>query len=71
MAKVTSSFCSADEGQCVEVEALVNGDIAVSDSKDPGGAPLVFSPTEWDAFIEGAKNGQFDYDRLAGREVTV
>jgi hypothetical protein len=44
---------------CVEV-AFVNGAIAVRDSKDPSGAVLVFTPGEWDAFVDGAKDGEFD-----------
>ena len=44
---------------CVEV-AFVDGAIAVRDSKDPSGAVLVFTPGEWDAFVDGAKDGEFD-----------
>ncbi|MGH3469264.1 MAG: DUF397 domain-containing protein, partial [Thermocrispum sp.] len=25
-----------------------------------GGTTLVFTPTEWDAFVKGAKDGEFD-----------
>ena len=46
---------------CVEV-AFVSGAIAVRDSKDPGGAALIFTPDEWDAFVGGAKDGEFDLD---------
>jgi hypothetical protein len=44
---------------CVEV-AFVDGAIAVRDSKDPQGAVQVFTPNEWDAFVDGAKDGEFD-----------
>jgi len=44
---------------CVEV-AFVGGAIAVRDSKDPSGGVLVFTPGEWDAFVDGAKDGEFD-----------
>jgi hypothetical protein len=44
---------------CVEV-AFVDGAIAVRDSKNPAGAVLVFTPGEWDAFVDGAKDGEFD-----------
>jgi len=44
---------------CVEV-AFVGGSILVRDSKNPGGAVLVFTPSEWDAFVNGAKDGEFD-----------
>ena len=44
---------------CVEV-AFVEGAVVVRDSKNPDGARLVFTPKEWDAFVEGAKDGEFD-----------
>jgi hypothetical protein len=44
---------------CVEV-AFVNGAIVVRDSKDPAGPVLVFTANEWDAFVDGAKDGEFD-----------
>ena len=44
---------------CVEV-AFVGGAIAVRDSKDPDGRVLIFTPAEWDAFVGGAKDGEFD-----------
>ena len=44
---------------CVEV-AFVDGAIAVRDSKNPTGPVLIFTPGEWDAFVDGAKDGEFD-----------
>jgi hypothetical protein len=44
---------------CVEV-AFVDGAIAVRDSKVPDGPALIFTPAEWDAFVGGAKDGEFD-----------
>jgi hypothetical protein len=44
---------------CVEV-AFVAGAILVRDSKNPDAAVLVFTPSEWDAFVNGAKDGEFD-----------
>jgi hypothetical protein len=46
---------------CVEV-AFVDGAIAVRDSKNPTGPVLIFTPQEWDAFVGGAKDGEFDLD---------
>ena len=46
---------------CVEV-AFVDGAIAMRDSKNPNGTVLIFTPAEWDAFVEGAKDGEFDLD---------
>lgn len=44
---------------CVEV-AFVDGVIAVRDSKWPQGPVLIFTAGEWDAFVDGAKGGEFD-----------
>lgn len=44
---------------CVEV-AFVDGSVAVRDSKDPQGPVLLFNAAEWDAFVGGAKDGEFD-----------
>lgn len=44
---------------CVEV-AFVGEAIALRDSKNPTGPALIFTPGEWDAFVEGAKDGEFD-----------
>jgi hypothetical protein len=44
---------------CVEV-AFVDGAIAVRDSKNPAGPVLLFTQSEWDAFVGGAKDGEFD-----------
>jgi hypothetical protein len=46
---------------CVEV-AFIGGAIAVRDSKNPSGPALIFTPGEWDAFVAGAKDGEFDLD---------
>ncbi len=45
----------------VEV-AFVDGAVAVRDTKDPDGTVLIFTPQEWDAFVSGAKAGEFDLD---------
>jgi hypothetical protein len=47
-------------GNCVEVAHLDGGGIAVRDSKDRGKAPHVYTRSEWEAFLVGAKNGEFD-----------
>jgi hypothetical protein len=43
---------------CVEV-AFVNGRVGVRDSKNRDGAVLIFSPKEWDAFLSGVADGEF------------
>jgi hypothetical protein len=40
--------------------AFAGGAIAVRDSKNPVGPALIFTPDEWDAFVGGAKDGEFD-----------
>jgi hypothetical protein len=47
---------------CVEV-AFVAERIAVRDAKDPNGPVLVFTAHEWDAFIGGAREGEFELPR--------
>jgi len=54
-----STRSGAQGGNCVEV-AVSNGYVLVRDSKDPDGSRLTFSSAEWAAFIEGAKDGEFD-----------
>jgi hypothetical protein len=54
-----SSRSSGNGGNCVEVADNLPGVIAVRDSKDPHGPALVFTSTEWDAFLRGAKAGEF------------
>ena len=56
----TKSSLSFSNGNCVEVANLPGGEIGVRDSKDPGGAILRFTPSEWHAFLGGARNGEFD-----------
>jgi hypothetical protein len=44
---------------CVEVAFLDNG-VAVRDSKDRSGPALMFTSAEWTAFVDSAKDGEFD-----------
>ncbi|MFF8095214.1 DUF397 domain-containing protein [Streptomyces sp. NPDC016675] len=48
------------EGNCVEV-ALVDGGVAMRNSRDPDGPALVYTPGEVAAFLAGAKEGEFDH----------
>jgi len=54
------SSLSAYNGNCVEVAGLNGDTIRVRDSKNPRGGVLNFTPAEWDAFIGGALNGEFN-----------
>lgn len=50
---------SAQGSDCVEVANLPDGGRAVRHSKDPDGPILRFDAREWDAFLDGARNGEF------------
>ncbi len=54
-----SSASGPYSDNCVEV-AFVDDAIAVRDSKHPDGPVLLFTQGEWDAFVGGAKDGEFD-----------
>jgi hypothetical protein len=46
---------------CVEAAPLNGGLIAVRDSKNPQGGHLVYNAHEWQSFLAGVRNGEFDY----------
>jgi Domain of unknown function (DUF397) len=46
---------------CVEV-AFAGDAVGVRDSKNPAGPALIFTLGEWDAFLGGARDGEFDLD---------
>jgi hypothetical protein len=54
------SSLSYGNGQCVEVAGLSGDVIMVRDSKNNGGPVLGFTQGEWDAFVGGVRNGEFD-----------
>jgi hypothetical protein len=47
---------------CVEV-AFADDQVGVRDSKDREGPALVFTASEWEAFIGGARAGEFELPR--------
>lgn len=53
-----SSFSAA--GNCVEVAHLPGGGVAVRDTKDRAKAAHVYTRPEWEAFLAGVRNGEFD-----------
>ncbi|HUR09562.1 MAG TPA: DUF397 domain-containing protein [Nonomuraea sp.] len=55
-----STRSGPDGGNCVEVAELSRGHRGVRDSKNPTGPALIFTPGEWNAFIGGVKDGEFD-----------
>ncbi|HYZ09444.1 MAG TPA: DUF397 domain-containing protein [Pseudonocardiaceae bacterium] len=50
---------AAGEGDHLEI-AFVEGHIAMRNSADPDGPVLLFTPAEWEAFVLGARDGEFD-----------
>jgi hypothetical protein len=58
----------SDGRDCVEVsiaEGSKEGSdyvIIMRDSKHPEGPTLVFTPAEWEAFVAGVRDGEFDLD---------
>jgi hypothetical protein len=54
--KSTSSATS----NCVEV-AFTGESVLIRHSRDESGLVLVFSQTEWAAFLTGVRNGEFDH----------
>jgi hypothetical protein len=55
----TKSSHSATSSECVQTR-LDGDEVWVRDSKDPDGPVLKFTGPEWDAFVDGAKDGEFD-----------
>jgi hypothetical protein len=53
----TSTYSGGNS--CVEV-AFIDGHVGVRDSKDRTSPPLVFSVREWEAFLAGARDGEFE-----------
>jgi hypothetical protein len=55
---------SADNGwSCVEAGPLADGSgrVAVRHSHHRGGPVIVYTRAEWEAFVGGAKDGEFDF----------
>ncbi|MTE17951.1 DUF397 domain-containing protein [Streptomyces sp. TRM43335] len=51
---------SNPNGNCVELAPLPDGGVAVRNSRHPEGPALVYTRDEMVAFLEGAKDGDFD-----------
>jgi hypothetical protein len=51
---------SNPNGECIELAALPNGEIAMRNSRFPAGPVLVYTQAEVTAFLAGAKDGEFD-----------
>jgi hypothetical protein len=51
---------SGQLGNCVEAAVLDSGDVAVRNSRHPGGPALIFTREEMASFLAGARDGEFD-----------
>jgi hypothetical protein len=68
----TKSSLSFSNGNCLEVTELPGGSVGVRNSRDPDGPVLRFTQGEWDAFLGGARLGEFDrFGSTAPRHGTV
>jgi hypothetical protein len=45
---------------CVEVAFLIDGAVALRDSKDRDKPAHIYTAHEWACFLDGAKRGEFD-----------
>jgi hypothetical protein len=54
-----SSKSSPDGQECVEVAELGGGAVALRDSTNPTRPDLRFTASEWEAFVDGVRNGEF------------
>jgi hypothetical protein len=54
-----SRYSEVDMNECVEVTELGDGAVAVRDSNNPGRPDLRFTASEWAAFIDGVRDGEF------------
>ncbi len=56
-----STFSLPQGDNCVETRAVDGGGVEVRDSKQKGAGPvLTFTASEWDAFVNGVKAGEFE-----------
>ncbi|MGW0587581.1 DUF397 domain-containing protein [Streptosporangium sp. NPDC002607] len=55
-----STLSQGGGNNCVEVALNLPGIVAVRDSKAPDESSLIFTPSEWSAFVSDIQNGQFD-----------
>ena len=55
-----STRSGGNGGDCVEVAVNLPGIVAVRDSKDRAGGTLVFTSSQWAAFLDGVRSGNFD-----------
>ncbi|GAB3688332.1 DUF397 domain-containing protein [Nocardiopsis oceani] len=68
-----SSLSKPDAEAVVEVAEFDDGFRAVRDGKSPEKGTLFFTPAEWEAFVLGARDGEFDIpeEYLTEEEIAI
>ena len=68
-----SSLSKPDAEAVVEVAEFEDGFRAVRDGKSPEKGTLFFTPAEWEAFVLGARDGEFDIpeEYLTEEEIAI
>lgn len=68
-----SSLSNPDSEAIVEVAEFDDGFRAVRDGKSPEKGTLFFTPAEWEAFVLGARDGEFDIpeEYLSEEEIRI
>jgi hypothetical protein len=59
-----STRSTSGHGQCVEAGPLADGSgrVALRHSHHPEDSVIVYTRAEWEAFLAGAKDGEFDFN---------
>ena len=55
-----AEWLSSSQGVGDVQVAFIDGYIAMRDGRSPEGPSLIFTPAEWNAFVLGARDGEFD-----------
>ncbi|MEV8447324.1 DUF397 domain-containing protein [Streptomyces parvus] len=53
---IKSSYSGDTQGQCVELQVVPGGGVAVGDSKDRDRGAFVFPSAAWGVFVAGVKS---------------
>lgn len=68
---MTKSTHSTGTSNCVDVTVNADGNVEVRDTKLGADSPvLVYTPSEWGAFILGSDGGEFDYETLLAQRTS-
>jgi len=61
--RISSRSSDGGGGTCVEAGPLNDGTgrVALRHSQHPDGPVIVYTRAEWDAFLAGAKDNEFDF----------